>query len=509
MNAILKSVLKLKHGQIMKENIHVLKELRKREWLPLFGRPSHWPGTSHTSIGRCLQTYAHLIAFHQNNWTLSVSVENESKIPSIPFIDDIVQRCIRDHYDGDSRAYLFTVRSVKTSPTTVTINITKPESLKRVLLPITFRNRVESRLALNLQNLGASINNKRVVLFGDNTKNEQGILYNFPNNIIFSEERHKQLSKMSKGHNLALLECYFVVCNFVNGTHFKSFDVHQTRFESRIFPNKYESELFKIIGPVTHKPKISLRSQQESIAYMETHYHLNKWYEWISWRHMHMCGSAVLGALDSTFNGTVYPVGDVDIFNASTLCNKKWKKLVRKFMQALERTHTIVNLTVERIDWYAFVPRIKIAVFWKDTSEHTAFDFVFIPTAEPLIYPTNRFDISLAQCSFDGKGFYCTNAFKESIKTNTFTSCNFGGKKEDLCLQLQRPYKYVSRGYNLLVSNDMDETEVCAIESILQNVADKRLDQEPIRDRLTSYSAGMCRLKLDMYQIQDKFMNLI
>jgi len=113
--------------------------------------------------------------------------------------------------------------------------------------------------------------------------------------------------------------------------------------------------------------------------------------------------------------------------------------------------------------------RIKYTIIWDGTDDSVSFDFVYVPpNAATYVYPINAFHISLSHASFDGNKFRCTQSFRQSIITNTFTSCIFGGIKDDLEFQLDRVYKYVSRGYNLLVSKEMKDAEICKIESVLE-----------------------------------------
>ena len=337
------------------------------------------------------------------------------------------------------------------------------------------------------------------------------ILYNYPNNTIFESKYQFLLYKINDGYDLSILNTYFVVCNFTVDINYKILCVHhkRTRFKARNFPNRYESELFKMVGPTICKRNIILRTKRQSILWMNSRFHLDKWTDEFPWEHMHMCGSSVLGALDPSLDESVYPIGDLDFFNLGTIDNREWRGLIDNFMVYMKGCNHKTRL--DDCSWINLdmFTRFKCAILFdglaaSNEDNWVYFDFVYVPNA--TTYPINAFDISLSQASFDGNNFYCSQSFKQSIITNTFTSCVFGGIKKDLEYQMERVYKYVSRGYNLLISKDMKDDEVCKIESILEST-------NYVKYKLMKYKGcdyiGINRLTLDIYNIHDKFINMI
>jgi len=504
MNTIVKEILRLKNEPNLKENV---KRLRKVRYV--ISRCM----TTDPYIVQSFGTYSNQIAMQRNNCSLLIKFNEQKCIPPSAFIEQIVKSTIKDHCKDLLMSYkIIKVRVIEIAPFTITIKISNPipEIIGSPPHPINInilKKTLEKRLVLNMHNYIATIDNKRTVLFGDRKQNEIGILYNYPNSNIFGGKYQSLLYKVNHYCELSVLNTYFMICNFIRHVDFKIVNVHhkKTRFTARNFPNKYESELFKLVGPNVCKRNIILRTKRQSILWMNRRFHLDEWKDEFPWGHMHMCGSSVLGALDPSLDESVYPIGDLDFFNIGRLNNKRWSRLVVVFMAYITSCNHTVYVDTHSQTNNNILTRVKYSIQWDGTDDCVYFDFVYVPN-HPT-HPINAFDISISQAAFDGNNFYCSQSFKQSIITNTFTSCIFGGIKEDLELQMERPYKYVSRGYNLLVSKEMKDAEVCKIESILE-----RTNHEKYFHVLTHSLQRYVRLHkqtLDIYNVHDKFINLI
>ena len=72
----------------------------------------------------------------------------------------------------------------------------------------------------------------------------------------------------------------------------------------------------------------------------------------------------------------------------------------------------------------------------------------------------------------------------------------------DLRYRMESMYdKYIMRGYNLLISKDMNEVDVLKIEEVLES-----LDYHP---KFICWSWETNKLAFDIYNIHDKFINMI
>ena len=504
MNIMVRKVLILKNELNLADNLKGLRDLRRLEKLE---------ESQTTDISRCLETYFHQIKMRKNICSLLVKFNNQKCIPSIEFIKQIVKNTINDHYPKWADKIKF--RLIKVVSFTIAINISIPISDKNGLLNIThLKVRLKNRLVLNMHNWIATIDNKRTVLIGSRRHNETGILYNYPNSNIFGKKYQSLLYKINNGYDLPVLNTYFVVCNFIRGVNYRIIGVHhkKTRFTARKFPNKYESELFKLVGPNVCKRNIILRTKRQSILWMNRRFRLDKWTDEFPWEHIHICGSSILGALDPSLDESVYPIGDLDFFNNGRISHRRWYILVLEFVAYIKACNHLVSVNEMSYNDDDELTRVKYTIIWDGTEDWVSFDFVYVPRA--ATYPINAFDISLSQASFDGNNFYCTQSFKQSIITNTFTSCIFGGIKDDLEFQLDRVYKYVSRGYNLLVSTEMKDAEVCKIESVLERTNYEKYKalssiERDLRRREQPNYIGLSKLTLDIYNIHDKFINMI
>ncbi len=498
MNVIVMTILRHNHQQPSKENIVLLQRRCPKGLFPVY------PVYNRTFVGRCFGTYPNYIKNKARNWTLSIitAVDHKGSEPTNVWINNWVRNAIKDYYNGSHFSYLFKVQTVQISLHSKAVNISAPSEGKINVHEV--NKKIMHRLTLNLPDGMCTIENRRVVLVGNKTLNETGILYEFPTSSIFHSEFQNVLSQVHKVHNLSILNCHSVVSNFIIGADYEVLKVHNTEFERRDYPNRYETELFQMCGPMFVKDKVGVRNKRQSINWLNKRFYLHMWCEVFPWQQMHIAGSSILGALDSSLDESIYPIGDLDFFNVTPISNRTWRKLVRDFMSTLVSLANRVRLVVSSRDVLHRVTRMKWRVRWNNDTPDTCFDFVYVHV--PLVYPIYAFDISLSQSSFDGTDFYCSPAFKQALITNTFTSANFGGSGSDLQLQLSRPYKYVSRGYNFIVSKDINETDMREIEAILENAYQQRLRRP--RNTLPPYS-GLVRSTLDIYKIHDKFINLL
>ncbi len=508
-DGIIRKIIQMRHHKPLKENLKELRKMRKKELNK---------EVKNKLLRNCLWSYTGLIfeATHKR-CTLFLWVKDDSDrvlervevhvntVLSSEFHDFVVLVCKEAKHYLAIRIFVRDVLDAHFASNAR--GLCGNYSLK------TSRKAIQKRLKRHMSNIIIDMKWQRVRLFANTNICERGILYEFPNSVVYGSKFDRSLRVFDA---FPYVQCYSRVCNFITGVDYTLIDVHAVEFGARGM-NKYELSLFKKVdvGVTSNKTGVKIRDKKESINIFKRKFHFNLWKRDFPWGCFDICGSSALFAIDPSFDESIYPVSDLDCFCVADITRAEWILRVRLFIEILKRrkykvsevTHDSRNIEPRPgiVNTLSHLSRLKYKVLFSTKYEPIFFDFVWV-TCAGRRHAINNFDIEISQVCFDGIDFWCTNAFVEAINTNTFISSNCGGVPQDLKVQLTRPYKYLTRGYDWYVPLDMDVEQVeKTIKSHLKEGLAIKVNTQI--NRFRPYG-NLCKISLDMFGILNKFLML-